>query len=72
MQFWLASGLGFPLNHIQLAFDKLFGLHGEPEDFGEFDTSALLRSAQKDRIGALARGVQGGCLVRMKPARRAR
>jgi hypothetical protein len=26
----------------------------------EFDTGALLRSAQKDRIDSLARGVQGG------------
>jgi hypothetical protein len=60
MSFWLASGLGFALNHIEQAFDKLFGLAGEPTDFTEFDTSALLRGAQKDRIDALVRGVQGG------------
>ena len=30
MQFWLASGLGFALNHIEQAFDKLFGLSGLP------------------------------------------
>jgi hypothetical protein len=60
MQFWLATGLGFALNHIEQAFDRLFDLKGEPEDYCEFDTGALLRSAQKDRIEALARAVQGG------------
>jgi len=60
MSFWLASGLGFALNHIEQAFDKLFGLSGEPDDYCEFNTSALLRSAEKDRIDALVRGVQGG------------
>jgi phage portal protein BeeE len=60
MRFWLASGLGFALNHIEQAFDKLFGLSGVPDDYTEFDTSALLRSDQKDRIDALVRGVQGG------------
>jgi len=60
MQFWLASGLGFCLNHIEEAFDKLFGLSGVPDEYVEFDTSALLRSDQKDRIDALVRGVQGG------------
>jgi HK97 family phage portal protein len=60
MSFWLASGLGFCLNHIEAAFDKLFGLSGVPDDYTEFDTSVLLRSATKDRIEGLARGVQTG------------
>jgi hypothetical protein len=60
MQFWLATGLGFCLNHVEQAFDRLFDLKGEPEDYTEFDTAALLRSAWKDRIEALARGVQSG------------
>ena len=60
MSFWLASGLGFTLNHVEQSFDKLFGLRGGSEEFCEFDTAALLRSAQKDRIEALARSVQGG------------
>jgi HK97 family phage portal protein len=60
MQFWLSTGLGFCLNHVEQAFDRLFDLKGEPEDYTEFDTAALLRSAQKDRIEALARAVQGG------------
>jgi HK97 family phage portal protein len=60
MSFWLATGLGFCLNHVEQAFDRLFDLRGEPEEYCEFDTDALLRSAQKDRIEALARGVQSG------------
>ena len=60
MQFWLATGLGFALNHIEQSFDRLFNLRGEPGEYCEFDTGALLRSAQRDRIEALARGVQGG------------
>jgi hypothetical protein len=57
---WLASGLGFLLNHLEEAIGNLFNLKGQPEEFLEFDTSALLRSAQKDRIEMLVRGVQGG------------
>jgi len=60
MQFWLATGLNFALNHVEQAFDRLFGLEGEPQEFCEFSTDALLRSAQKDRIEALARAVQSG------------
>jgi HK97 family phage portal protein len=58
MAFWLSTGLGFLLNHVELSLDKFFGL---PEgQYCEFDTSDLLRSAFKDRIDALVRGVQGG------------
>jgi len=60
MQSWIASGLGFALNHIEEAFGLLFELKGQPDEYLEFDTAALLRSAEKDRIDALARGVQGG------------
>lgn len=60
MQSWIASGLGFALNHIEEAIGLLFGLKGQPDEYVEFDTAALLRSALKDRIEALARGVQGG------------
>ena len=58
MQFWLARGLGFAINHVEVAFDHFFGLHGWPHEYVEFDTQALLRVAYKDRIEALARGVQ--------------
>jgi HK97 family phage portal protein len=60
MQFWIATGLGFALNHIEEAFGLTFGLEGQPDEYVEFDTDALLRSAMKDRLEALARGVQGG------------
>jgi HK97 family phage portal protein len=60
MQSWIASGLGFCLNHVEEAFGITFALAGQPDEYVEFDTQALLRSAMKDRIEALARGVQGG------------
>jgi HK97 family phage portal protein len=59
-QSWLASGLGFALNHIEEAFGLLFGLWGQPDEYLEFDTAALLRSAAQSRIETLVRGVQGG------------
>jgi HK97 family phage portal protein len=60
MRFWVASGLGFALNHIEEAIGKFFGLAGWPDEYLELDTAALERSNQRDRIEALARGVQGG------------
>ena len=60
MQSWIASGLGFALNHIEEAFGVLFQLKGQPDEYLEFDTAALLRSAYATRIEGLARGVQGG------------
>lgn len=60
MQSWVATGLGFALNHIEDAFGLLFNLKGQPDEYVEFDTKALLRSAFKDRIASLAQAVQGG------------
>jgi HK97 family phage portal protein len=60
MQFWISTGLGFCLNHIEEAFGLTFGLKGQPDEYCEFDTDALLRSNMKERMEALARGVQGG------------
>ena len=60
MQSWIASGLGFCLNHIEEEFGRVFGLKGQPDDYVEFSTKALLRSQFKDRIDSLVRGVQGG------------
>jgi HK97 family phage portal protein len=60
MQSWIAMGLGFCLNHVEEAIGNLFQLKGQPYEYVEFDTAVLLRSALKDRIEALARGVQGG------------
>jgi len=60
MQNWLASGLGFCLNHIEQALDGLFGLKGYPDEYTECDTRALLRSAFRERMEGLARAVQAG------------
>jgi HK97 family phage portal protein len=60
MQSWIASGLGFCLNHIEEAFGFLYNCKGQPDEYVEFSTDALLRSAYSVRIEGLARGVQGG------------
>jgi HK97 family phage portal protein len=60
MRFWVSSAFGFALNHIEDGIGRFFGVSGWPQEYLEFDTQALLRSNQRDRIEALARGVQGG------------
>ena len=60
MMQWISSGLGFALNHIEDAYGLLFNLKGQPDEYLEFDTKALLRSAFKERIAGLAQAVQGG------------
>jgi len=60
MQSWISTGLGFCLNHIEEALGRIFELRGYPEEYVEFDTAALMRSAFHDRVDAYARGVQGG------------
>jgi HK97 family phage portal protein len=60
MQFWISTGLGFALNHVELSFDRLFQLKGQPDEYTEFSTDPLLRAANKDRIEALKEGVMGG------------
>jgi HK97 family phage portal protein len=60
MQSWIASGLGFAINHFEEAFGQLFGLKGVPEEYLEFDTAALLRSALRDRIESYAAGTRAG------------
>jgi HK97 family phage portal protein len=60
MNSWISEGLGFCLNHLEEAFGMAFALDGQPDEYVEFDTKALLRSNFKDRIEGLARGVQGG------------
>lgn len=64
MQSWRAGGLGFILNHIEEAYGLLFKLSGQPEEYLEFDTSALLRSAFKDRVEAWVAGTKGGVFAR--------
>lgn len=60
MQAWIATGLGFAVNHIEEAFGQLFNLRGVPDEYLELDTKSLLRSAYKERIEGLARGVISG------------
>jgi len=60
MQSWIASGLGFTINHIEEAFGQLFQLRGVPDEYLELDTHALLRSAYRERMEGLARGVISG------------
>lgn len=62
MQSWIASGLGFMLNHIEEAFGQLFGLSGYPNEYLELNTRALLRSSFKERIEGLAAAVIGGIM----------
>ncbi len=64
MQFWLASGLGFVLNHIEEAMGLFFKLGGQPDEYLEFDTSALQRSSFKERVEGWAAGTKGGIFDR--------
>ena len=50
MQSWIASGLGFALNHIEEAFGVLFDLEGQPDEYVEFDTAALLRLRKRNAL----------------------
>lgn len=60
MSSWKASGLGFAINHVEEAIGQLFGLKGQPDEYVEFDTEALMRSNFKDRIEGLSKGVISG------------
>jgi HK97 family phage portal protein len=61
MNLWISTGLGFALDHIELAIDRTFGLdRGATGEYSEMDSKVLMRSAFKDRIEGLARAVQGG------------
>jgi HK97 family phage portal protein len=60
MNFWLANGLNFALNHIEEAVGNKFGLKGQPDEYLELNTSVLLRADTQQRIESLVRAVQGG------------
>ncbi len=64
MMSWRAGGLGFVLNHIEEAIGLLFRLTGQPDEYVEFDTSALLRSDFKTRVEGWGIGVQRGIFDR--------
>lgn len=59
---WLASGLGFAMNHIEEAFGNMFGLYGYPDEYVEFDTRALLRSDMKSRYEGYQTAIKSGVL----------
>lgn len=63
MQAWLAGGLGFILNHLELAFDRLFGLSGFPTEYVAFDTAMLLRSNARDRMETHAVALRAGVMT---------
>ena len=54
--------MGWLINHVEQAFDSFIGLDqvAAGREWTEYDTRVLLRSAFKDRIDGLVRGVQGG------------
>jgi HK97 family phage portal protein len=60
MQFWLAGGLNFCLNHIEEAVGQTFQLKGVPDDYLELNTAVLLRSALRDRVESYAVGTRAG------------
>jgi hypothetical protein len=58
---WLSGGLGFQLEHIELSFDKFFGLpRGQ---FTEFDVNTLLRTDFKGKVEGYSKLVQGGLMT---------
>jgi hypothetical protein len=61
MQSWKASGLGFALNHIEEAFGQLFKLAGQPEEYVEFDTKALLRRRSRNSSRLYRRARRPAC-----------
>lgn len=55
---WLSQGLGFYLEHLELALDRFLQLPAN--EYTEFDADTLMRTAFRDRIEGLARAVTGG------------
>ena len=72
MQFWLARGLGFAINHIEVAFDHFFGLRSLAGRICRVrHCTRCCGFAYKDRIEALAQGRSGRhlCAQRGAPGR---
>jgi hypothetical protein len=55
---WLSQGLGFYLEHLELALDRFLQLPAG--QYTEFDADSLMRTAFRDRLEGLARAVSGG------------
>jgi len=58
---WLSGGLGFMLEHVELAFDKFFQLPRDQRT--EFDTQALLRTDFAGKVEGYTKLVQGGVMT---------
>lgn len=58
LAFWLATGLGFLLEHIEASLARFFNL--PPGQFINFDTNKLLRTDFAGRVDALTKGITGG------------
>jgi len=61
IQNFLAMSLGSYLEHIERAFDRLFGLSNN--EYIELDLSALLRTDFAGRVEGLTKAIQGGLMV---------
>jgi len=59
---WKSGGLGWLLNHIEVAYDQLFELNTVPagREWVEYDTEILVRADFKTRMEGYARGMQAG------------
>ena len=58
---WKTQGLGFHLDHIERAYDKLFGIGNRFDQYTWLDLDeALMRPDFKTRMDALKSAVQGG------------
>jgi HK97 family phage portal protein len=58
INFWLTSGLGFILEHLEAAFTKFFRL--PPRESAQFDEQRLLRTDFQSRMDAYSKAIQGG------------
>ena len=58
---WLSTGLGFVLEHIELSFDKFFGL--SRGQFTEFDVDTLLRTDFSTRVDGYTKAIQQGLMT---------
>lgn len=55
---WLALGLGFLVEHIELSLNKFFAV--QQGTYATFDTDSLLRTDFAGRMDAFVKAVQGG------------
>ena len=61
MKFWVSSGLGYIIEHIENSLEDLFDLPAN--EHIEFDTEFLLQADFKGRMDGLKTAVQGGIMT---------